>query len=565
MPTPLIGLDIGSSAVRAVELERCRAGVALKAFGQVGLPRGAVVDGEVVDTDAVSQAIRRLWHDAGISARQVVVGVGGQRVILREAEVPGMPAADFRSALRFQAGDLIPLPVEDTELDFTLLRPPDATGGTMLVLLAAAHRDVVAGVIAATEGAGLTVEGVDVAAAATMRAARGVPAPPPGEGDGCDAVVSIGAHLTTVTVSEGRSSWFARTIAGGGAAVTAAAVADADATWETIEAAKRHATWRTTALLESTTQALVTEIASSLNFVLAQKPELRLRRVLVTGGGSVQAGCVEALARELEVAVECADGFAHIDTAAFSDQPGLLRSASPVVLTAAGLALWPLEAAGERLSLLPETITRRRALHRDLRRSGLAVVGVAAVLGALWFAQEQRVSDARAQARSITSAAALAQARVDRLAPIQTFFDRVDGRILADKQALAGSVDWRAVIAQIAKVMPAGSNLTGFEVAAATPAAGSTTTPTTPGAPSSAVVTPAESTVTMNVVATGGVSQVAAWLDAMRKVPSLADAWVPSSSVTTASAHSVETVSFTCTASVTRDAPLQHPSLGGQP
>src|SRR5438270_226045 len=101
-----VGLDVGTSAVRAVELVLGREQVTLTRFGQVGLPAGAVQAGEVLDAPAVASAIRRLWREAGFRSRTVVVGVGNQRVVVRQADLPEMRGADLRSALQFPGKDL---------------------------------------------------------------------------------------------------------------------------------------------------------------------------------------------------------------------------------------------------------------------------------------------------------------------------------------------------------------------------------------------------------------------------------------------------------------------------
>src|ERR1700726_4908403 len=92
-PRSLIGLDIGSSAVRAAELVSGHGRMRLQRFGQVALPAGAVVDGEVAEPDTVGRALKRLWAETGFSSNRVVLGVSGQRVIVREADVPLMPEA----------------------------------------------------------------------------------------------------------------------------------------------------------------------------------------------------------------------------------------------------------------------------------------------------------------------------------------------------------------------------------------------------------------------------------------------------------------------------------------
>ena len=108
-----IGLDIGTNAVRAAEVSFGRGGPVLRRFGQVALPYGTVVAGEVVDVPAVSAALRRLWKEVGYSSRKVVVGVANSRVVARVSELPDMPDADIRSSLQYQVQDLIPIPLEE--------------------------------------------------------------------------------------------------------------------------------------------------------------------------------------------------------------------------------------------------------------------------------------------------------------------------------------------------------------------------------------------------------------------------------------------------------------------
>src|SRR3954447_2524054 len=130
-----VGLDIGTSAVRAVELVLGREQVTLTRFGQVALAPGVVRGGEVLDAPAVAAAIRRLWREAGFRARTVIVGVGNQRTVIRQADLPEMSGEDRRSALQFQATDLIPIPIEDAILDFQVLEHLHGADESMVRIL----------------------------------------------------------------------------------------------------------------------------------------------------------------------------------------------------------------------------------------------------------------------------------------------------------------------------------------------------------------------------------------------------------------------------------------------
>ena len=112
MDTVSIGLDIGSSAVRAAEVHVAGQGRRyLSRYAQVGLPHGYVVDGEIVNIPGVSAALRRLWTEGGFSSAKVGLGVSGPRVCVRQADVPALNPDDIRSSLRFDAQELIPIPM----------------------------------------------------------------------------------------------------------------------------------------------------------------------------------------------------------------------------------------------------------------------------------------------------------------------------------------------------------------------------------------------------------------------------------------------------------------------
>ncbi|HEV8164357.1 MAG TPA: pilus assembly protein PilM [Actinomycetota bacterium] len=129
MARKIVGLDIGTTAVRAAELSVRRGRVVLDRLGQTGLPHGAVVDGEVTDPAAVTAAIKALWRHARIASKQAIVGVANQRVVVRLVDLPWMQPSELRSSLAFQAGDYLPIPVDQTELDYAVIGELEAASG----------------------------------------------------------------------------------------------------------------------------------------------------------------------------------------------------------------------------------------------------------------------------------------------------------------------------------------------------------------------------------------------------------------------------------------------------
>ena len=126
-----IGLDIGTTAVRAAELQGGDAPVVVRA-AQVPLAEGAVEAGEIRQPDLVTEALRELWDRGGFKSRQVYMGVGNQRVVVREVALPWLPEKELRASLGFQAQEFIPMPVEEAVLDFDPLEEFEQEGRRML-------------------------------------------------------------------------------------------------------------------------------------------------------------------------------------------------------------------------------------------------------------------------------------------------------------------------------------------------------------------------------------------------------------------------------------------------
>src|SRR3954468_12507381 len=102
-----VGLDIGTTSVRAAQLSWKQNSTKLERFGQVGLPLGAVRDGEVIEPEVVAAALKQLWARVKFSTKKVIVGVANQKVVVRQVDLPWMPLPDLRKSLPFQVADVI--------------------------------------------------------------------------------------------------------------------------------------------------------------------------------------------------------------------------------------------------------------------------------------------------------------------------------------------------------------------------------------------------------------------------------------------------------------------------
>src|SRR4051794_26410716 len=179
MARRLIGLDVGTNAVTIAEVTP-GSPPRLEMFAQVALARSAMRKGEIADEAAVTDAVTRLRSEVGLKRAAVRVGIASPRVVVRQVEMPVMTRDELASALQFQAADLIPIPLEEAVLDFTILgkTPGSGDGGepTMQVLLAAAYDATVSRLVNAVEAGGLQVAAVDLVPLALTRALA-LPAP----------------------------------------------------------------------------------------------------------------------------------------------------------------------------------------------------------------------------------------------------------------------------------------------------------------------------------------------------------------------------------------------------
>ncbi len=193
----LVGIDIGASAVKLVELARSGAQYQVEAYAIEPLPANAVVENAIVEPEAVGQAIARLLLKARARSRQAVVAVSGSAVITKTLEMSaGLSVDELEIRLRVDADQYIPYPLDDMALDFQVLGASAANPGQVSVLLAACRRESVERLEAVLDLAGLVPAVVDVEAHAWQRAVALLP-----DLQRCVvAVVDIGASLTTLHV-----------------------------------------------------------------------------------------------------------------------------------------------------------------------------------------------------------------------------------------------------------------------------------------------------------------------------------------------------------------------------
>ncbi|MGB8649507.1 MAG: type IV pilus assembly protein PilM [Mycobacteriales bacterium] len=345
-----MGLDIGTSGVRAAELTLGKGATTLERFGQVALPPGAVRDGEVVDSAAVAAAIKQLWGQAKFSTKKVVVGVANQKVVVRQVDLPWLPEAELKKSLAFQVQDFIPMPIDQVILDYHPLEEftNDAGGRMLRVLLVAAARDMVGSALEAVQQAGLVPQMVDLTSFAVLRALVSM------DHTGLDslqaeALVDIGANVTNIIVHQGGAPRFVRILLMGGADITDAVAERMGVPQDQAESVKQQTglaavsgaadAHPATRAIEATGSAFVEEVRGSLDYYMAQSGAARIGRVVVSGGGSRLTGLTERLSAATRLPVQAARPMSVLKLGKTGLTPDQLDYVEPMVAVPVGLAM----------------------------------------------------------------------------------------------------------------------------------------------------------------------------------------------------------------------------------
>jgi type IV pilus assembly protein PilM len=346
VPKTRIGLDVGSTAVRAAELAEGSPPTVVRA-AQVPLPAGAVENGEVREVEAVSEGLRELWTRGGFKSRKVWMGVGNQRVVVREIALPTMPEKELRQSLGFQVQEFIPMPVDEAVLDYHLIEELEVDGRQMLrLLLVAAQKAMVDTLVTSATNAKLEPMGLDLVPFAMVRAVGATGAGMELERTGGEAVVDVGAHVTNIVVHAAGETRFVRILPSGGRDITVAIARGLTVEDEVAERLKRgemveDSTATPEQALEVAMQRatqFVDEIRSSLEFYTAQTQGARIERVLISGGGSKLAGFIDIVRQRIPVTVEPGRVFSKVGSQ-LSLSEEAQAEAEPVLATAVGLAI----------------------------------------------------------------------------------------------------------------------------------------------------------------------------------------------------------------------------------
>jgi type IV pilus assembly protein PilM len=338
----MVGVDVGSSSVKAVELQGKSGDFQLLSLGFETLQSDSVVDGQIMELNAVSNAIGSIFNEHKIKTTKVAAGVNGHSVIVKNIVLPPMTEEELQESFAWHAEEHIPFDISDVNLDYHVT---SRSNEAINVLMAACKRDKVANLKQAIQLAGKQPAVIDVDAFALQNCYELNYDPQPGQ---VVALLNIGASTTNINILNGVRSVFTRDATFGGNQYTSLLQKELGLTFDQAESVKRGMPLPEGAeqreigpILDTVSDILALEIQKTMDFYRAtvEEGQSAVEKILVSGGGSKLSGLVDFLSKRFEIPVELFNPFRKIRVDSRGFDPEYMREIVPEMAIAVGLAL----------------------------------------------------------------------------------------------------------------------------------------------------------------------------------------------------------------------------------
>ncbi|MBI4609147.1 MAG: type IV pilus assembly protein PilM [Candidatus Rokubacteria bacterium] len=337
----VLGLDVGSSAVKLVQLGLGPKGYLLQAMAIVPLPPEAISEGAIKDPPLVVTAIKEAVTKAGVKEKDAVIAVSGRELSVQKFQLQKVPPKERDGFIRIQAEGQIPFPIAEVYFDYQIVAESPEETGTMDVMLVAAKQSKVNEYVAVVEGAGLTPLVVDLDSFALQNQFE---INNPDLLQEVVALIDVGASMMKTNVVRGGTSIFARDIPFGGDSYTQAIAERLSVPLDKAEAVKRRAdesvNWDEVApALEEVSRELSLEMQRTFDYIASSTEAEQISRIVLSGGCAKLAGLDEFLASSWGIPVEISKPFQNVefDPARFPAEE--LEAAGPLLAVAVGLGM----------------------------------------------------------------------------------------------------------------------------------------------------------------------------------------------------------------------------------
>lgn len=345
----VIGLDIGSSAVKMVQLREQRkrgaVGYALESFGMKPLPPEAIVDSALMNSTAIVQAMQELVGELKIKAREVAIGLSGHSVIIKKLSMPRMTQEELDESIQWEAEAYIPFDVKDVNIDSQILsaNPEDQTG-QMDVLLVAAKKDTINDYTTVVSEAGLNPVVVDVDAFAVQNTFSANYEVPENE---TVVLINAGAAVVNINIVSNGTTVFTRDVNMGGNSFTEEIQKQLNVSYEEAEALKVGGHGESDAVvpqevervMQSVAEQMAGEIQRSLDFYAGNAADANFTKVYLSGGTAKIPALYRAIETRTGLKVEILNPFKNIEIDNRKFDPAFLMDVAPLASVAVGLAM----------------------------------------------------------------------------------------------------------------------------------------------------------------------------------------------------------------------------------
>jgi type IV pilus assembly protein PilM len=344
----LVGLDIGSNSVKACELKKTKRGYQLAHFGMLPLPSEAIVDGALMNSNAVVDAINELFQKEKIKTKEVATSLSGHSVIIKKIRLPQMTEEELEESIQWEAEQYIPFDISDVNLDVQILNTDIHEVGQMEVILVAAKKDMINDYENVVKEAGLIpmIMDVDSFAIENMYEANHDIAP-----NEIIVLTNIGASIINVNILKNGTSTFTRDINIGGNQYTEEIQKQLSVSYEEAEALKLGGEiggpsdtteavipQEVGGIIRSVSENLAAEIQRSLDFFSAQSAEDQISKICIMGGTAKIPGLTSIIESKTGISTEVVNPFGRIDINQKEFDIKYINEVAPLAAVGVGLA-----------------------------------------------------------------------------------------------------------------------------------------------------------------------------------------------------------------------------------
>ena len=337
----LVGLDVGSSSIKAVELQRVGKELQVKKLAIELMPPEIVVDGAIVDPGHVANSIAKIFNEQKITNKQVATSVSGHSVIVKKLTLQPMTDEELDGAIQMEAGQHIPFDIAEVNLDYQVLEAAPESP-TMDVLLVAVKKDKILNYTNVLTLAGKSPAVVDIDAFALQNAYEYNYDP---SEDATVALLNLGASVMNINITRGRTPLFTRDVSVGGNQYTDSLQKELDLGYGDAENVKIGVSVpgisedARVPILKSVSEIIVLEIQKTFDFFRATAGGEHIQKLYMAGGSARIFGLADILKQELGIPVEELNPFRKIKFERSSEIGELVTANAPRLAVAVGLAL----------------------------------------------------------------------------------------------------------------------------------------------------------------------------------------------------------------------------------